>query len=172
MTTVEMCQKCKTSIAEVTVIHFENGQKKYIKLCEECAKRHDELQQLAAVPEFFKKFAENIFEPDGENAHALKCPNCGMTVGTFEANGLLGCEQCYHTFEDELTALLQRIHGSHKHIGSRPRPVRKLDASSDMQSLKKRLQAAIAAEDFEQAAECRDLIRDLEREMQRRQNGH
>lgn len=169
MTAIEMCQKCKTAIAEVTVIHFEKGQKKHIKLCEECAKRHNELQQLASVPQFFKKFAENMFDSSEASTPSAKCPSCGMTIGKFEVRGLLGCEQCYQTFESELTDLLRRIHGSHKHIGSRPRPNRKI-TTSDLNALQKKLKAAISAEDFEKAAECRDMIRDLERELQRQQN--
>jgi protein arginine kinase activator len=166
MAETEKCQKCKTAFANVNVTYVENGKKKHWKLCEACAQKHDELQQLSAAPEFFKKFVQNIFGADMEDKIKLQCPNCNLTLQEFENSGLLGCEDCYSTFQDELNILLKRIHGSHKHIGSRPRPARAIGDVPDLEAVKINLREAIEQKNYELAAEYRDKIRDFEREIQ------
>ena len=166
MAAVEMCQKCNTAVAEVTIIHFENGQKKHQKLCEECAKGLGKIGQIQAAPEFFKKFASHMFGGAAALGQHQQCPNCQLTIEQFEETGLLGCEECYRTFAGELTDLLCRVHGSSKHIGSRPRSFRRV-TTSPLTELKHELQQALKAEDFENAAKYRDMIRDAEMEQQR-----
>ena len=92
------------------------------------------------------------------------CPYCGTTPEDFRRTGRLGCSQCWAHFEEQLRALLRRIHGSTQHVG-------KLylgDASEDedrearLNQLKRRLQRAVEVEDFETAADLRDQIHDLE----------
>jgi len=163
----EICQKCKAAVAKVNVTHIEDGKKKHLRLCEVCAKRHNELKQFGAAPEFFKKFMENMFGTDSDKSVRLQCPKCNLTLSAFEKSSLLGCEECYATFQDELSELLRRVHGSNKHIGSRPRPTRIIGNSPDLQALKMELQEAIGQENYERAAEYRDMIRDIESEMQR-----
>lgn len=166
MAETEKCQKCKTALANVNVTYVEKNQKRHWKLCEACAQKHDELQQLSAAPEFFKKFVQNMFGSDIDEKVKLQCSNCSLNLQAFENSGLLGCEECYTIFQDELTILLKRIHGSHKHIGSRPRPVRNFKNAPDLEAAKVKLHEAIEQENFELAAEYRDVIRDFEREIQ------
>ncbi|MFQ5630195.1 MAG: UvrB/UvrC motif-containing protein [bacterium] len=168
MADAEICQKCKTAIANVTVTHYEGGKEKHLQLCEECAKRHHELKQLGTAPEFFKKFMENMFGTDSGKGESLQCSKCNLTLAAFEKSGFLGCEECYTVFQDELSELLRRVHGSHKHIGSRPRPERVIGNSPDLEALKEELLEAIEQENYERAAEYRDMIRDIEREIQRK----
>jgi protein arginine kinase activator len=163
----DICQKCKSAVANVKVTQIVNGKKKQWTLCENCARDHDELQQISAAPAFFKKFVENMFGKEFEKDSNRQCLNCKLTARAFEKSGLLGCEECYRTFDDELSVLLKRIHGSDKHIGSRPRPHRLVEHSPDPEALKVELRKAIERENFELAAKYRDMIRDMEREMQR-----
>lgn len=167
MANPEICQKCKAAVVKVNVTYLEAGKKKQLRLCEVCAKRHNELKQLGAAPEFFKKFMENMFGTDSDKSVRLQCPKCNLTLSAFEKSGLLGCEECYAIFQDELTDLLRRVHGSHKHIGSRPRPNRIIGNSPDLEALKAELQDAINQENYERAAEYRDMIRDIESEIKR-----
>jgi len=93
------------------------------------------------------------------------CQGCGLRFVDFEHAGLLGCPQCYTSFMENLMLMLQRIHGSHKHIGSRPVNMRKRYHSQNIGKLKLELTAAIATEQYEKAAELRDIIKDMERQL-------
>jgi protein arginine kinase activator len=95
------------------------------------------------------------------------CEHCGITWAEFRQSGLLGCEQYYTLFEKDLTPLLQRAHeNATHHVGKVPTrrggsgvPMKK---AIDVTKLKKELQRAVEAEDYERAAKLRDAIRQAE----------
>jgi len=97
-------------------------------------------------------------------AASVTCTGCGSTWEDFQNTGLLGCEICYQIFQRDLSRVLRRIHGSSQHIGSRPRSQRSNIDVAEVEVIRKELQAAIRNEDFELAAELRDMIRDAERQ--------
>jgi len=89
------------------------------------------------------------------------CGNCGMTFRRFREKSLLGCPDCYNAFENALVPLLERAHeGASSHVGKVP-----LRAGGDQQRtllvarLRKRLELAVEAEDYELAARLRDEIK-------------
>lgn len=119
------------------------------------------------------------------------CPVCKSTIKTINQTGKLGCSECYVTFIDELRPLLRKIHGNAVHIGatpfvdgesadvlttdrieiSRDRRAENVDVTkpaekelSETEKLREEMQAAIAEENFERAAELRDKIKALEGE--------
>ena len=94
----------------------------------------------------------------------LVCKNCGTYFVDFEKTGLLGCPMCYYAFEIELKPLLRQIHGSDKHIGSRPVKLRKKGNTNELNQLRENLHTAIEAQKYEEAARLRDLIKDIERQ--------
>ena len=90
----------------------------------------------------------------------VKCPNCGFTQADFKKAGRLGCSECYVTFHDGLEALLKTMHKGTKHIGKVPQSLQQTrDLSEKLKSLQKKLDKAVADEDFEQAAQMRDEIK-------------
>ena len=92
------------------------------------------------------------------------CGFCGLTFATFKETGRLGCSHCYATFEKGLRRLLTRIHGASQHVGKvylPPNPTA-TDLEKRLDALKRRLNRAVASEDFERAALLRDQIRALE----------
>ena len=98
----------------------------------------------------------------------LRCGECGLTFAQFREQSLLGCPHCYRAFESPLSPLLERAHegGSH-HVGKVPR---RSGAGEERQALlgrmRKRLDEAVAAEDYELAARLRDDIRRSEEKGQ------
>ena len=95
-------------------------------------------------------------------ASQMTCSSCGMSYEEFQRTGKLGCAQCYHAFEEELRPLLTRIHGRSQHAGRAPGGTEKqaqIDAGID--ELRIRMEKAVSAEDFEEAAKLRDEIRAL-----------
>lgn len=169
MASERLCDRCHSAPATVAVLKKEAGMEQELFLCQSCAAAEKPVPKQP--PAIFEKVLQSILGQESETErrerHAMQCPNCQLTLQDFEKFGLLGCSECYEMFADELAVLLKRIHGSAKHIGSRPRPDRVVSISADLDALKKELHQSIAGEDFERAAECRDLIRDLEREQQR-----
>ncbi|MBI1336741.1 MAG: hypothetical protein GC164_07245 [Phycisphaera sp.] len=97
-------------------------------------------------------------------AQDLECDNCGLKFSEFRESSLMGCPQCYTAFEVALTPLLERAHESATHhIGKVPSRA----GASEMRQqtitrLRKRLDEAVAGEDYELAARLRDEIRKIE----------
>jgi protein arginine kinase activator len=92
------------------------------------------------------------------------CEHCGLSFSDFRENSLLGCPNCYKTFEEQLSPLLERAHeGATHHLGKVPR---RAGAAEHRQAqifrMRKRLDEAVAAEDYEAAARLRDDIRQFE----------
>ena len=103
----------------------------------------------------------------GEQAESTKqlvCENCGLSFAEFREKSLLGCPDCYKSFERPLTPLLERAHdGGTHHVGKVPR---RAGAGEQRQmqltQMRKRLEDAVASEDYEQAAQLRDEIARME----------
>jgi len=91
------------------------------------------------------------------------CPFCGLRYSAFRESGMLGCPACYDNFAEPLAGLLKRFHGSARHGGKVPaQALRGGLQEEDASKLKERLKAAIAKEDFEEAARLRDRLRALQ----------
>src|SRR5438128_7270664 len=113
------CQKCtKAATLHITEVISEE-QFEELHLCEECAHKYlYEPQQKHAGQKTGAASAE-----EGEEAGLLnrECPNCGIKFIEFRNTGRLGCPHDYQEFREELTPLLENIHGEIKHCGKSPR---------------------------------------------------
>ncbi|MEM7680762.1 MAG: UvrB/UvrC motif-containing protein [Planctomycetota bacterium] len=94
------------------------------------------------------------------------CEDCGTTFAAFRESSLLGCPTCYTTFDERLSPLIARAHeGARRHVGKAPRRAgvghrRQLQLTR----MRRRLDEAVQAEDYELAARLRDDIGQLEQE--------
>ncbi len=95
---------------------------------------------------------------------AEPCSFCEMTFDNFRESGRLGCPHCYTSFGAGMRRLLKRIHGASRHAGKvyLPADPAAADLGRRLDGLRRGLQRAIDAEDFERAAVLRDLIREHE----------
>ncbi len=118
--------------------------------------------------DLFSDFFEsgvNVFVPAPASLPNITCPTCHMTLGEFAKTGKLGCSDCYEAFRPQLVQVLKSVHGNAEHIGKTPENVsEKLKIKREHSRLKSALDAAVAAENFEEAAALRDRVRDLERQ--------
>ena len=90
----------------------------------------------------------------------IKCPGCGFTQADFKKSGRLGCSECYDTFSEGLDALLKTMHKGTRHTGKVPAGMQlRDDLGKQLKELQSQLDAAVAAEKFERAAELRDDIK-------------
>ena len=78
----------------------------------------------------------------------------------------MGCAQCYDTFRKQLLPSIERIHGRASHCGKTPeREITEEDKKKkQLDELKDKLQKAVDAQEYEQAAKFRDEIKELEGE--------
>ena len=163
------CQKCdKSATFHITEIH--GGQVFELHLCEDHAR--DYLSHSEEKPP--KQSIASVLAQQlqvGQTAEELakldqrECPVCGITFYEFRQQGRLGCPHDYVCFQEELEPLIVNIHGSREHKGKRPNQTRQdTDELTHVIRLRRDMQAAIDAEEYERASELRDRIRKIEAE--------
>jgi protein arginine kinase activator len=160
------CDNCNKT-ATVHLTEIKGGKKIEKHLCEQCAAQNEGLPVKSHMPinELLTNF---VMAHSGlQKETGSGCENCGITWAEFRQNGLLGCANDYSVFEKDLTPLLQRAHdNATHHLGKVPArrggtgvPVKR---QVDLSRLRKDLQRAVEAEDYERAAKLRDQIRTAE----------
>lgn len=173
-----LCEKCKKNEASVFYEENINGKRKSLTLCESCAekmKEKGELQSPASIfGDFYDPFSElhdhlfgGLFTLPSATVKKIekKCPKCGTTYSEIAKQGKVGCAECYTAFSEELSRLIQNIHGTTKHTGSVPaREREKSERNEKIRTLKKELSQAVELEEYERAAQLRDEIRSMENE--------
>ncbi len=164
------CDDCKQKPATVHLTQMANGKKIDMHLCTECAAQKGFLlfdnNKKFSIPNFLGSFLGSDFNL--QDVHSLastsNCSNCGMSFADIRQTGKLGCSECYKAFDTELEPTLRRIHGNSNHVGKIPlRGGERVFLQKEMGELKLELQQAIKAENYEQAAEIRDKIKELEK---------
>ena len=134
---------------------------KKMSFCESCA-TEEGIMDLSGFG-----IADSVMAPGTPSAPAgdagEACPGCGFTKGKFQQTGRLGCSECYLIFSEEILARLGPMHRGLRHFGKHPEGFVG-DAFSDrlLVECKERLEQAVSAENYEEAARIRDEIRQLE----------
>lgn len=163
------CSSCKQNEAKVKLTKLIKGTVEELYLCQECAARQSPYQKKLTPPQLDEILMGILGQAKAEGATKisgasdLTCATCGLPFGSYRETLLLGCSDCYDSFEKQLTADLRKFHGSTVHRGRVPNDApAQLSVQRSPQELKKRLQDAVKAEDFELAAKLRDELRDLD----------
>lgn len=156
------CQRCDKP-ATVHLTNIENNTKREIHLCQTCAEGQDLVQkQELNLPAILQALVGQHVGPLTDELSKLSCPCCGIGYMEFRAQGRLGCPEDYNTFRAGLEPLLQRIHRATRHAGKTPRRGLSVEARLERTELRRRLRAAVEAEQYEDAARLRDLLRQKE----------
>ena len=167
------CDICGKNSATVHLTEIIDDQMSELHLCEECARQKSvQMEQQFGLSDLLAGLAE-FDKPTVKEKEpiALKCSSCGLSYSDFKKIGRLGCGECYTAFKKYLGPLLKRIHGSNMHLGKSPLKVTKvLKKRIDLQDLRNKLQKAIEAEEFEEAAHIRDQIKELEKKQAQNNN--
>jgi protein arginine kinase activator len=164
------CQSCGDADATVHFKEIKNDEVKELHLCERCAQEkgfHSVVQSdKVSLAAQFQWMAENI-SPDAEGSTGqVVCPDCGLRYSQFTRTGRLGCAGCYKAFLSQLHPILRRVHGSTRHTGKAPGLEGKLRERRELlHRLHDQLEDAVHKEAFEKAAQLRDQIRELEKEL-------
>ncbi len=156
-----LCMLCKQNPAKVHLTQIVDDKVQKVDLCEDCAKEKgvnsDASFSLADL--ILGLGASQEIVPASGGAE-VRCPGCGFTQADFKKAGRLGCSQCYNTFAEGLESLLKSMHKGTRHIGKVPAVLRQgRDLTERLKQLQKKLDRAVASEDFEQAASLRDEMK-------------
>ncbi|MEM9414487.1 MAG: UvrB/UvrC motif-containing protein [Planctomycetota bacterium] len=165
------CDKCDRPATHHSV-EVIKGEKIEMHLCEQHAAEEGFTVSNSHAPinELLTHYVKMTGAKGGQKGTAKtgridrKCPDCGLKFSDFREKSLLGCSGCYTAFKRPLVTLLERAQeGGSQHVGKVPR---RSGGGEQRQLLiarmRKRLDHAIAAENYELAAQLRDDITGME----------
>ncbi len=157
------CQSCEGR-ATVHLTGIVDGKKKELHLCQDCAGQQQLVKpQQLNLPAILQMLIGQHVGALSDELARLTCPACGLGYMEFRAEGRLGCPYDYEVFRAGLEPLLQRIHRSLRHVGKAPRHNLANAANvAEVIELRRRLQAAVESEAYEEAAQLRDQLRTKE----------
>jgi protein arginine kinase activator len=149
-----LCQKCRVRNAQYHSSRIINNQLVDVHFCKRCVENISNHEYTNNIDDILEVLVETDVY-DANHADEPRCDTCGTTLAELKKIGLVGCPRCYHFFSDYLPK------DTHK-------PFRKADRagkrSEFIERLEKRLKLAVESEDFEEAAQLRDKIKNLEKE--------
>jgi len=154
------CDVCdKEAVVHLTQV--VNGEMKEVHLCEEHAKEQGiDINSPISITDILMGLGEA--KQGLDNPLSPTCPRCGMAREEFRKSGRLGCSECYKTFMAELAVAIKAMHHSTQHVGKIPaREGLQTRIKSQIARLQKDLEAAVAREDYEKAAQIRDQVSDI-----------
>lgn len=160
------CMKCQQNLATVKFTTIKNGVVEERHLCSQCAATQSPYQKKA-LPQLDEILSGILGVAVASEAGALSpaeptCANCGLPYSSYRQTLILGCSECYESFEKLLVNELRRFHGAVKHTGRVPHSqVEEVRSARSEEELKMRLTEAVKAEDFALAAKLRDQLKEL-----------
>ena len=172
---MKLCQICGHAQATIHATHVVNGKKSERVLCQSCYDKEGLADPFSAIElvsllgddsigksakelglELFAKLLREAANP----SLTKKCESCGTTGKDLQKKGLVGCPEDYGLFRDELLPIIERLHGSRRHVGKSPLPwADKVARTRQRQGLEKELAEAVKHERYEEAARLRDQIK-------------
>jgi protein arginine kinase activator len=156
-----LCVLCKQKPATFHLTQIVADKIQKVDLCETCAKQKGvkESTSFSVADQLFGLGASQEIAHTASGVE-IRCPGCGFSQADFKKAGRLGCAQCYATFAEGLEGLLKTMHKGIKHVGKVPAVLRQgRDLNERLKHLQKKLDKAVTAEDFEEAASLRDEIK-------------
>jgi len=160
-----LCTICKEKPATVHLTQIVGDKMQKLDLCEDCAKTkgiNDPTSFGLADLDLVLGLGASQQLEQAAGGVELKCPRCGFTQADFKKSGRLGCPECYKTFAEGLAGLLKTMHKGTRHTGKAPEALRATRENAGLlKTLQTKLAKAIKDENYEQAAQLRDEIKQL-----------
>ncbi len=160
-----LCENCGHALATTHYHSIINGVVNDKYLCNTCALKY---KNMKLSDSNIYNMLTSIFDDSVtyKNINNKKCECCGTTIDDISKSGVVGCAECYKTFENELTPLLLKIHGRSLHVGKKANNSQltknEITNVNEIEKLKQELKAAIEKEEYEKAAIIRDKIKEIE----------
>lgn len=161
-----LCQSCEKRQATTHIKTIVNGELKEYNLCPECATKMGYGSFFGNFGFDLDKLFGSFMESVGTGRSTKRCQCCGSSFEDIAKSGKVGCANCYDVFYEELLPSIQRIHGRTSHTGKLARSAgTKVRIKNELTQCRYELEQAIKAQEFEKAAELRDRIRELEKNI-------
>lgn len=139
-------------------------------LCPPCGQKYSGLASAPLMPSMPFALLSGLMAP-AQGAPTLpgpaRCGQCGYPFQQYQHTSMLGCAECYTTFAPQMQVILRRAQGgSVQHTGKTPtRGAGTYKQRRAIETLRGELESAVKEQRFEEAAQLRDRIRDLEKEL-------
>ena len=164
------CQNCGNNNANTHVKTIINGEFKEFDLCSECAQKMGYTTMFSGMENDFSHLLGSFFTNVlPARTQATRCEFCGSTYAEIAKTGQVGCAHCYELFADQLYPSIRRMHGNTTHCGKnsgkasvKAQKPAEQTKEQKIQDMKKQLDAAVAEQNFELAAQLRDQIKEME----------
>lgn len=160
-----LCQSCNKNQATTHIKTIVNGELKEYMLCPECAKKLGYGSLFGGFGLNLGSFLGSFLGEELPKAptETVRCKRCGSSFAEIARTGKVGCADCYATFYDRMIPSIQRIHGNTTHAGKIAASAgTKAKLRSELEQARAQLKQAIEEQAFEQAAQLRDHIKELE----------
>lgn len=151
--------------AKVHLTQLVGGQIKKIALCDDCAKEKGVTDPtgFALAEMLLGKAAKPLAVVPAATGAVRRCPACGFTLDDLRRIRRFGCAECYTTFHEEVSQMLRGMHKGTRHCGKVPAGLMESHARNQrLEELRGKLDLAVTAENYEEAAGLRDEIRRIE----------
>ncbi len=166
MDELQLCASCGKKLpCNDFAIH--KGQRSLIvQICDKCCKDLHINKKAHGLPFSTGDLFTQVLDPLGASTRDQKtCPSCKTSFEDLRLHGRVGCSECFSYFHDEIEELLPRIASRPRHEGSVPQRLHTIRrVLVEKSNLKERLDMALAAEDYESAAQLRDAIHEIDGE--------
>ncbi|MCB1184288.1 UvrB/UvrC motif-containing protein [bacterium] len=167
------CHMCGERQATIHLLELINGQQKSVWLCSICASGRPDIPRVDPADTWaagddggsptLASFLGQVRDGGNKAVAVPPCPVCGYEIATFQDNNRLGCPACYPHFRRQILPILSRYHRHASHLGKVPsRADGRASRQGELTRVRVALEKAIRAEDYEEAARLRDLMRGLE----------
>jgi protein arginine kinase activator len=160
------CSLCAKP-ATVHLTQIVNSKIHKVDLCEVCAQAKG-----VTDPSGFSLadlLVNAALTPEAAAAGALRCEACGFTQAEFKKTGRFGCPACYQHFQPALPGLLEGMHKGTAHVGKSPqRALERRSLHERLAKLEGELDQAVKSERYEDAARCRDELRQTRQAAERK----
>lgn len=150
----DLCDKPAT----VHLTQIVNNKIHKLDLCESCAAAKGVTDPNGfSLADLLVKGADTAETPE---TGGIVCEHCGFTQKDFKRLGRLGCPACYDQFMPILEPVLANMHKGVSHLGKVPaKALQRRSLQDRISELETKLQEAVVAENYEDAARFRDEIK-------------
>ncbi|GMW01990.1 MAG: hypothetical protein AMXMBFR84_31260 [Candidatus Hydrogenedentota bacterium] len=165
-----LCQRCHKNLASVRYAEVVDGKVADLHLCQDCLARQQGESStgfgLSGAAPRPKRSQASRERARTEGVPNLSCPACGTRLRDVLDRRRVGCATCYSTFEEHLDPLIRDMHVALIHRGKKPNlDDERQRKRGQLQAKRALLRSALKTENYEEAAQLRDTIQQMESTM-------
>lgn len=163
------CDVCRKNASFIYFVRVLNNKVIRTNLCEDCFKNLWKDMTFKPLSEIFEglKPAETKPAPRGGLVgKEVTCKNCSTKLSSYFKEGFLGCSECYKAFAPALRETLKESYGDVVYGGKIPKGLAETTKIGiKLHKLRRKLKLYIKEEEYEKAADTRDEIINLEKQL-------